>query len=39
MYREWKKQTIKQALKYKSKVAKTCTENGHKQTTKPSTTI
>ena len=29
----------KQALQYKPKVATTCTENGHKQTTKTSTTI
>jgi len=29
----------KQALQYKPKVAKTCTEDGHKQTTKTSTTI
>ena len=29
----------KQALQYKPKVATTCTEDGHKQTTKTSTTI
>jgi len=29
----------KQALKYKPKLATTCTEDGHKQTTKISTTI
>jgi len=29
----------KQALQYKSIVATTCTEDGHKQTTKTSTTI
>ena len=29
----------KQALQYKPKVATTCTDNGHKQTTKTSTTI
>ena len=29
----------KQALQYKQKVATTCTEDGHKQTTKTSTTI
>ena len=29
----------KQALQYKPKVAATCTEDGHKQTTKTSTTI
>jgi len=29
----------KQALQYKPKVATTCTENGHKRTTKTSTTI
>ena len=29
----------KQALQYKPKVATTCTDDGHKQTTKPSTTI
>ena len=29
----------KQALQYKPKVATTCTEDGHKQTTEPSTTI
>jgi len=29
----------KQALQYKLKVATTCTEDGHKQTTKTSTTI
>ena len=28
-----------QALQYKPKLATTCTENGHKQTTKTSTTI
>jgi len=29
----------KQALQYKPKVVTTCTEDGHKQTTKTSTTI
>ena len=29
----------KQALQYKPKVATTCTEDGHKQTTKTNTTI
>ena len=29
----------KQALQYKPKLATTCTEDGHKQTTKTSTTI
>ena len=29
----------KQALQYKPEVATTCTEDGHKQTTKTSTTI
>jgi len=29
----------KRALQYKPKVATTCTENGHRQTTKTSTTI
>ena len=29
----------KQALQYKPKVATTCTEDGHRQTTKISTTI
>ena len=33
------KKLPKQALQYKPKVATTCTENGHKQTTKTSTTI
>ena len=33
------KRLPKQALQYKPKVAKTCTEDGHKQTTKTSTTI
>jgi len=29
----------KQALQYKPKLGTTCTENGHKQTTKTNTTI
>jgi len=29
----------KQEVQYKPKVAKTCTEDGHKQTTKTNTTI
>jgi len=33
------KRLPKQALQYKPKVATTCTEDGHKQTTKTSTTI
>jgi len=39
MYRGWKKQPTKQAQHYKTKGAKTCKEDGHKQTTKASTKI
>jgi len=39
MYREWKKQTNKQELHYKPKGATSCTEDGHKQTTKARTKI